>query len=130
MNSYTSQDWSSLWYNSIFIFTLIVALFTMLNGKPIKIASALVAFFGIGIIFYFVTEPIALYSDKYAYKMSFDGIFSTTATGKTGDSGFALLTKIIKFITDSYFLYFFFIALISIDYFKELFNLAIRYTDS
>ena len=110
MESYTSQDWSSSWYTGILVLAAVVALLSLGKTGTVKMPAVLLTVFGLAIVLYFVNEPIALYSDKYAYESSFEQIFEQKVGGKTTDSGFSFFTKAIKAAFDSVTVYFFIIA--------------------
>ena len=110
MESYTSLDWSQFWYNTILVLTCLLCLKLVVSKNNSKTSAIVLTIIGAGIVIYFASEPILIYSDKYAYKNAFENIFNASSAKKSSDSGFTVMTRFLKITTDSYFLYFLFIA--------------------
>lgn len=114
METYSTQNWSGFWYNSILFMTVLLSLRLLISKKTIAAPTALLYFFGIGILLFFTSEPIFIYDDKYNYMSSFESVFDLKRNKFTGDFGFILLSKCVKYFFNSFYAYLVIIASIYI----------------
>ena len=100
METLTSIDWYRIWLNTTYGLTILVFLRLLIQPKAIQVATFVMIGLGLGIVLFFVSEPIALYSDKWAYQAGFEAI-NVYRENEFSDYGFYLLNQFIGALSDS-----------------------------
>ena len=92
--------WNNIWLNTTYLITILLVFRLLTNAKPIQVSNFVFLLLGLGIILFFVFEPIVIYGDKWNYKENFEAI-NRYQVNEFSDYGFFLLNKIIGFLSHS-----------------------------
>lgn len=104
-------EWRNLWLNTTYAVVLLLVLRLYTNKSNITLSKPIIYLIGAFIVWFFVAEPLVVYSDKWAYLMGFNDIIKGSVQHK-GDVGFFYFNVFVGYFTHSVEGLFLFIAII------------------